>query len=184
MDIIPSSNFEKKIRDASGVQVNLCYQCGKCSAGCPINKEMDYLPHQLIHAIRLGKEDLVLNSKTMWLCASCETCTTRCPQEVDIAKVMDTLKIMAVERGIQPDSKEVPAFYKSALNSIRRFGRVYELGMIMEMKLRTLDLFKDMKLGMRMISKGKIKILPDLSSSRSSIASKIFARVKRKEDSQ
>jgi len=66
---------------------------------------MDYKPAQIIHAIRLGLDDLVFNSKTMWLCASCETCTTRCPQEVDVAKVMDAVKIIAARRGIKPAKK-------------------------------------------------------------------------------
>ena len=125
----------------SGQNVNLCYQCRKCAAGCPISYAMDYKPAQLIHAIRLGMDDLVVNSKTMWLCASCETCTTRCPQEVDVAKVMDAVKIVALRKGIKPAIPGVASFYKAALSNIKKCGRMYELGMIIGLKLRTFDFF-------------------------------------------
>lgn len=177
---IYTSAFSEDIARASGENVNLCFQCKKCTSGCPMNYTMDYMPHQLIHAIRLGLEESVLNSKTMWMCAACETCTTRCPQDVDIAKIMDTTKIIALRRGITP-IKTVPAFYKSAIHSIKLFGRLYELGLIMELKLRTLQFFKDMKLGIRMFFKRKIRLFPSLSISRFLTVRKTFSRVKQKE---
>src|SRR4030042_6534711 len=99
LTITSRSQLAEAVLHESGQNVNLCYQCMKCAAGCPISYAMDYKPAQLIHAICLGLDDLVLNSKTMWLCASCETCTTRCPQEVDVAKVMGAVKIIAMRRG-------------------------------------------------------------------------------------
>jgi len=161
----------------SGQNVNLCYQCRKCSAGCPISYAMDYKPAQLIHAIRLGMDDLVINSKTMWLCASCETCTTRCPQEVDVAKVMDAVKITALKKGIKPTVPDVAAFYKAALANIKKCGRMYEVGMIVGLKMRTFDVFKDMGMGMKMFQKGKLKLIPSLTGALTTW--KIFQRVKR-----
>jgi len=163
----------------SGQNVNLCYQCRKCSAGCPISYAMDYKPAQLIHAIRLGMDDLVFNSKTMWLCASCETCTTRCPQEVDVAKVMDAVKITAMKKGIKPTIPDVASFYKAALANIKKCGRMYEVGMIVGLKMRTLDLFKDMGMGMKMFQKGKLKLIPSFTGALTTW--KIFQRVKRVE---
>lgn len=96
------ASLAEAVRSESGQNVNLCYQYRKCAAGCPVSYAMDHTPDQLIHGMRLGMDDLVLNSKTMWLCASCETCTTRCPQDVDIAKVMDAVKITALHQGIKP----------------------------------------------------------------------------------
>lgn len=96
------ASLAEAVRCESGQNVNLCYQCKKCAAGCPVSYAMDHTPAQLIHGMRLGMDDLVLNSKTMWLCASCETCTTRCPQDVDVAKVMDAVKITALHQGIKP----------------------------------------------------------------------------------
>ena len=126
----PQADFLKAIQDETSINVNLCYQCRKCSAGCPMSYAMDYTPAQLIHAIRLGMTDLVLNSKTMWMCSACQTCTTRCPQEVDIARIMDTCKIIAVRQGIKSPVPRVRKFNKAALQNIKWFGRMYELGMI------------------------------------------------------
>jgi len=161
----------------SGQNVNLCYQCKKCAAGCPISYEMDHTPAQLIHAIRLGMDDLVLNSKTMWLCASCETCSTRCPQDVDVAKVMDAVKITALHRGIKPAIPQVASFYKAALANIKTCGRMYELGMIVDLKRRTFEFLKDAGLGMKMFRKGKLKLLPSLTGALRT--RRIFRRVKR-----
>lgn len=161
----------------SGQRVNMCYQCKKCAAGCPISYEMDHTPAQLIHAIRLGMDDLVLNSKTMWLCASCETCTTRCPQDVDVAKVMDAVKITALREGVKPAIPQVASFYKAALANIKTCGRMYELGMIVDLKRRTFEFLKDAGLGMKMFKKGKLKLLPSLTGALRT--RKIFRRVKR-----
>jgi heterodisulfide reductase subunit C len=171
------SDLAEAVLRESGQKVNLCYQCSKCAAGCPVSYAMDYSPVQLMHAIRLGLDDLVLNSRTIWLCAACETCTTRCPQAIDIARVMDAAKIIALRRGVKPAIPEVRSFYGAALASIRNHGRMFELGMIMDLKLRTLDLFKDAGLGLRMFRKGKLKILPRFKGARTT--RQIFRRVKK-----
>jgi heterodisulfide reductase subunit C len=177
LTITSQGQLAEAVLRESGQNVNLCYQCRKCAAGCPISFAMDYKPAQLIHAIRLGMDDLVLNSKTMWLCASCETCTTRCPQEVDVAKVMDAVKITALRRGIKPAIPQVASFYKAALANIKKCGRMYELGMIIGLKMRTFEFFKDAGLGMKMFKKGKLKMIPSLSGALTTM--KIFRRVKR-----
>ncbi|MHC4529530.1 MAG: 4Fe-4S dicluster domain-containing protein, partial [Planctomycetota bacterium] len=153
-----------------------CYQCRKCAAGCPVSYAMDYQPAQLIHAIRLGMNDLVFSSKTTWLCASCETCSTRCPQEVDVAKVMDAVKIVAVRQGVKPAIPRVASFHRAALANIKKCGRMFELGMIMSLKLRTFEIFKDMDLGLRMFLKGKLKVIPSFKGAWTTW--KIFRRVK------
>ena len=176
LTITSQSQLAKAVLSESGQNVNLCYQCRKCAAGCPISYAMDYKPAQLIHAIRLGMDDLVFKSKTMWLCASCETCTTRCPQEVDVAKVMDAVKIIAFRRGVKPAIPQVASFYKAALANIKKCGRMFELAMIIGLKLRTFDFFKDAGLGVKMFLKGKLKIIPSLTGARTTW--KIFRRVK------
>jgi heterodisulfide reductase subunit C len=140
---------------------------------------MDIAPAQLIHAVRLGLDQLVLNSRTMWLCSACETCTTRCPQDVDIAKVMDAAKIIAIRRGIEPAVGSVRSFHKAALASIRHFGRIWEAGLIMSLKMRTGAYTKDMELGRQMLRKGKLKLFPTFTGSRR--AARIFSRVKKAE---
>jgi heterodisulfide reductase subunit C len=160
-----------------GENVNLCYQCRKCSAGCPLSYAMDYAPAQLIHAIRLGLDDLVFHSKTMWLCASCETCTTRCPQEVDIATVMDAVKIIGIRKGKKPAVPRVATFDKVMVDHIKNFGRMFELGMILNLKLKTREFLKDAELGMNMFRKGKLKVVPRFKGART--ARRIYSRVKK-----
>ncbi len=166
----------------SGQNVNLCYQCSKCGAGCPVEYAMDYSPVQLIHAIRLGLDDLVFNSRTMWLCASCETCTTRCPQDVDVASVMDAVKIIAVRRGVKPTLPRVAAFHTAAMGNIRSHGRMFELGLILGLKLRTREFLKDAGLGMGMLRRGKLKLLPRFKGARTT--RRIFRRVESVEKRQ
>ena len=176
LTITSQSQLAKAVLDESGQNVNLCYQCRKCAAGCPISYAMDYKPAQIIHAIRLGLDDLVFNSRTMWLCASCETCTTRCPQEVDVAKVMDAVKITAIKQGKKPTISQVASFYRAALSNIKMCGRMYEMGMIMGLKMRTFEFFKDAGLGMKMFKKGKLKLMPSFTGALRT--RKIFNRVK------
>ena len=177
MKIDPTSPFRKEIEKESGQNVNLCYQCMKCTAGCPMADEMDCSPTQIVHAIRLGLKDKVLNSKTIWVCASCETCTTRCPQDVDIAKLMDAARHLVFREAIRvsEDVRVIPLFYRIALKNIRSFGRMYEVGMIASLKLTTKEFFKDLKLGYKMGLKGKLRLFPEKPKNRKEVK-KIFDR--------
>jgi len=174
------SRLAEEVLLESGQNVNLCYQCSKCGAGCPVSYAMDHSPVQLIHAIRLGLDDLVLKSRTIWLCASCETCTTRCPQDVEVAKVMDAAKIIAIRRGVRPALPRVSAFHRATLGNIRSHGRMYELGLIMGLKLRTREFLKDAGLGIGMLRRGKLKLVPGFKGARTT--RRIFRRVKKIEN--
>jgi len=154
----------KKLSDAIqaefGENVFLCYQCIRCTVGCPLAEYFDLTPNQVLRALQLGQDDVVLNSKTIWLCASCQTCVTRCPQQLDLPRVMDFLKSEAQARGIAPKVPEVALFHKVFLRDVDILGRAYELGLIAEMNLRTGQPFKDVDLGLEMIRKRKVKLLP------------------------
>ncbi len=95
-----SSEFVKKVAELSGQNLNLCYQCGKCSAGCPMSHAMDFLPNQIIRLMQLGLEEEIGKSKTLWLCASCLTCAVRCPKGVDISRVMEALRLITLRKNI------------------------------------------------------------------------------------
>lgn len=173
------SDFGKTVKSISRVDVNLCFQCAKCASGCPVSYAMDYTPTQLIHAIQLKLTHLVLNSKTFWLCASCQICTTRCPQDVDLAKVMDAVKIIAQCNKVKAKIPAIPIFYRSFLSNLAFFGRVYELGLVVTFKLLTRNFTKDIGLGLRMIRKGKLRILPSFKGALA--ARMILSKVKAKE---
>jgi len=93
--------FIERIEELSGENVYACYQCGRCSAGCPVASEMDLLPNQIIRLVQLGLEEEVLRSKTLFLCASCFTCESRCPKGIDMARVME-----AVRHVLEPKGKD------------------------------------------------------------------------------
>ncbi len=157
------SDLAKKIRGETGENVFLCYQCVKCSSGCPLANYFDLAPNQVMRAAQLGLDDRVLNAKTPWLCASCQTCSTRCPQGIDVARVMDFMVKEALTRGVSPKVREVALFNKVFLRNVSILGRAYELGLMAEMNLRTRQPFKDAAMGIQMIRKRKIKLTPTLT---------------------
>jgi len=160
LDRATGTGFAGEIGRRARTDVSACYACGKCSAGCPLADEMDLQPHQLVHLINLGFEDQVLSSKTIWLCASCVTCTVRCPHDVDLAQVMDVLREMCLARGIKPAEPAIRAFNRSFLGVLRWGGRLHEFSMTATYKLLSRDLFGDLKLGAALLRRGKLKLVP------------------------
>lgn len=152
--LVVADEWVEKLR-ADGVDVRSCYQCGKCTGGCPMAFAMDYPPRTIIRMIQLGLIDTALRSRTIWLCASCETCATRCPRDVDVPKLMDLLRIEADYAGIAalPD---VPVFHKTFLESVENHGRVYEMELMMKFNMRTRKLLNNSDLGPKMLQKGKL----------------------------
>jgi heterodisulfide reductase subunit C len=84
--------FVAKVEELSGQNLLICYQCGKCSAGCPVVSDMDILPNQIIRFAQLGLKDELLAAKSLWVCASCMTCNVRCPKGINIAEVIEALR--------------------------------------------------------------------------------------------
>ncbi|MFA5794077.1 MAG: 4Fe-4S dicluster domain-containing protein [Candidatus Brocadiia bacterium] len=153
--------FTDEIISLSGNDLRKCYQCGKCSAGCPMVFQMDYPPSQLIRLCQLGLRDEVLHSSTIWVCLSCITCSTRCPKDVEIAGLMDTCRELAVREGVATkEQKRIQSFHKSFLETIKSYGRLYEMMLVTNYKLRTLDLMQDVFNGPKMFFDGKLKLLP------------------------
>ena len=168
-EIVPDSYFLREIEEQSNEELSSCYQCKKCSNGCPVTFAMDYLPHQIIHLIQMGIKDAVLKSATIWVCTSCETCTTRCPNDINISKIIDMLRVISLKSGIATGEKRVPIFHDTFLSSLKSRGRVYELGMIGQYTIKSGDitarfkngsLIEEVKLGWQMFKKGRFKFFP------------------------
>ncbi len=160
------------IAQMSGENVFKCYQCKRCTNGCPFVEYFDLPVHEVIRRLQFGQDDACLTSKTTWLCASCQTCGTRCPQGIDIPRILDIVKIEAQERGLKPAEPPVKMFYTAGMRGIKLFGRMYELGLMAEMYLRMffagkLDikrlLTKDMSLAIKMLGSGKLNIIPSFA---------------------
>ncbi|MCD6176421.1 MAG: 4Fe-4S dicluster domain-containing protein [Candidatus Cloacimonetes bacterium] len=94
-----NTEFYEKIVELSGEQVALCDQCGTCSGGCPFIEEMDINPSEIMRKVMLGQKE-VMDSRTMWICASCFTCTVRCPRELDVSKVAEALRQVKLRTAI------------------------------------------------------------------------------------
>ncbi|MCP5107282.1 MAG: heterodisulfide reductase subunit C [bacterium] len=149
-----------QIKDVVGEDVNLCYQCEKCTSGCPVSMEMELVPAQVMHASQLNLKDKILGANTIWLCASCETCTTRCPQGIDISGVMDALRIIARREKVKAKVPLVPVFYSLCLKTLKYVGCVYEIGVAGILRLRARRVMKDLPLARELMRKGKLKLFP------------------------
>ena len=176
----PASDSQKalirRIEKEAGTSINLCYQCGKCTGGCPAAFAMDYPPRQVIRLLQLGLVEQALASESIWICVSCETCSSRCPRGVDIASLMDTMRREALKRG--KTDKKVAAFNKAFLSNIKNFGRTYEAGLLLQYNLTTGQPLKDMNLGLPMMQRGKVGILPERIKARDEVK-KIFERAEK-----
>ena len=169
-----------EVERRSGAPVGACFQCHKCSTGCPIAPDMDFLSSQVMRLIQLGQQEAVLGSRAIWLCASCEACSTRCPMDIDVAAVMDALRMMAAEKKVVPPGVRGEKFNRSFLGSVRRHGRVFEFGMLAAYKLRSGDLMSDVDKFPQMVAKGKIAFLPNRGGDSKQVR-QIFRRADKEE---
>lgn len=157
----PAESLVRLIEKESGQPINRCYQCKKCSAGCPVAPMADLHTNEVIRLVQIGDTERLLNSNRLWLCLSCKTCQARCPNGIDTSAVIDVLKGMVMAEGRTPADTKIPAFYKSFMDAVNMTGRLYELGMIGLYKMRTKTFTDDMGLGIEMLKRGKLKLLPE-----------------------
>jgi heterodisulfide reductase subunit C2 len=180
---LPVGGLAGEVREHTGVNANSCYQCGKCSAGCPLSGEMDYPPSYVMRMLQTNNpalEDKILRSFTIWVCLTCEMCYSRCPMSIDIPKMMDFLREKSLGEGkANQKAKKIIAFHRSFLDSIRTTGRLYEIGLLLDYKARTFKVMQDMALAPKMLKRGKLNIMPELIKGRSGVSS-IFSKSNKK----
>ena len=166
--------FAEQINQLSEQTTQLCYHCHKCTAGCPVADDMTYGPDRVLRMVQLGQKDALLASHDIWLCAGCETCGTRCPNEIDIARVMDALRQVALESGVRAAEPDAEKFHKLFMLVVQNFGRSHEAILLGLFKLWTMNLLADMDSGVVLVTKGKIPIVPHAIKGRNEVK-QIFA---------
>ncbi|MCX6010657.1 MAG: 4Fe-4S dicluster domain-containing protein [Chloroflexi bacterium] len=120
-----------------GEAIRSCIQCGVCTGSCPTANQWDYPPRRVIAMVRAGLRDELLSSNSMWFCVSCYSCTVRCPRDIKPADIMHALEIIAIRSGKSTKRSKTPTMYRCFVDSARGNGRVYELGMMIKLFLKT-----------------------------------------------
>ena len=166
--------FTAEVEKRSGQDLRECYQCGNCTAGCPFTFVYDIPVSNIMRLIQTGQRDEALQCSSIWLCATCQSCTTRCPNNIDVAGVMDHLRHMAREAGYASE-KQVKAFIDAFLSSVEKHGRVYEMGLMVSYMTRTGRFFTDTDLAPKVLPKGKLSLKPHPIKGKDKIAA-IFKR--------
>jgi len=154
-------SFLSLVESLSGQKLRNCYQCQKCSAGCPVAEGADYTVNQVVRLIQMNQASKTLQNSMIWLCTACETCGARCPNDINMAPVMDVLKQLALqEEGIEIKEENISTFHSVFLRNVKSHGRLHEVGMMGALRLKTGGLFSDMDIALDLIKKGKLKMLP------------------------
>lgn len=149
-----------EVGERSGADLNRCYHCRSCGNGCPFVQAMDYAPNQVLRLVQFGLREEVLSCKTIWVCVGCHTCSSQCPMSIDIAAVMDTLRLMAVEAGVPVGKPNIIDFHEEVLRSLERYGRAHKLGIMLGYKRQTGRWLKDLDVGLKMLAKRKLDLVP------------------------
>lgn len=169
-----AGRFAKIVNHVSRQNINMCWHCWTCGGGCPFSEHMDLLPNQVIRLIQLGKGVDALQCKTIWLCVGCHTCSSQCPNSIDVAAVMDALRQLAIREGIKAPEMDIYRFHKYIYGSIERHGRLNKLEAMVQFKVGSGKLFSDLQSGLKMITRGKLEIIPHKVTGRDEL-NRIFA---------
>ena len=142
--------------------VSLCYQCKRCTAGCPAVEFMDIKPHQLVRLVRMGAADRPVSGEAIWNCVGCYACTTRCPQKVPVAEIIYSLKSQALKQGRTPKRAPVPSFLNAFASTVGRYGRSQEAHMLLQYYLTTDPggAIKERSTAIKLLRQGRLPLLP------------------------
>jgi quinone-modifying oxidoreductase, subunit QmoC len=145
-----------------GEKIKECIQCGTCTGTCPVSYMMDNTPRQNVALFRAGRIEDILQSRSIWLCASCYSCTVRCPADIRVTDMMYALKRLAMEKKIYPDKFPVYALSRAFIENVYKYGRNYEMGLGIHYLLRVAPtkLLGNAGFGFSMISRGRLNIFP------------------------
>ncbi len=171
------SDFRHTVEELSGQNLGDCYQCGKCSGGCPVLPDIEISPNRIIRMVQLGLEDDVLGSEIIWYCTACGTCNGRCPMGIDIVRIMDTLRSLTRDMRHPRGSFEVWTFYQAFLDCVRQFGRLSEIGLMGGYNINSGRLLTNMAKAPWFFMKGKLSLSPH-TIKRTDRLQRVFQRIK------
>ncbi len=145
-----------------GYKIKKCLQCGTCTGACPVSEFMDITPRQTVAMFRAGRLEDILRSKTIWICASCYSCTVRCPSGIKVTDTMYALKRIAMHRKIFPANFPVHNLSSTFMKNVYKYGRNYELGLGIKYLMRSdfVKLFTIASYGLSLIRRGRMGLLP------------------------
>jgi len=166
----------KKVEQLSGTSVRRCFQCGKCSAGCPMATFMEHPPNRIMRLLQLGQWQRILSGRSIWYCVSCETCSTRCPNKVDLCAIMDALRKLSWDQDGPSKESYVQLANRLFLENIRTYGRQYEMRLAAVFNVKSGQFLKDMMLGPKLLTKGKLKVFHQKNKNIGEVE-KIFSRI-------
>jgi len=145
---------------AHGEKFYTCIQCGTCSATCPVSHFMDITPRKIIAMVRAGFKEEVLRCFTIWLCASCHSCTADCPREIKITDVMYALKQLAIKEGIYPKRFPIPVMAQEFYKIVEKQGRNSEGRLMINIAMKTnpFRLLRYAKVGLKLFRTGRASL--------------------------
>ena len=176
-------SLKDAVEQICGADLSVCFQCKKCSSGCSVAKLTKSRPSELMRQLHLGAGNELLESDLIWTCASCEICSARCPMGIDVAAVIDALRLLSVQRGASKPAGDVPLFNRAFLKTVEMFGRSYEMGMVAAYKVGTGKWRNDVEKFPAMLKKRKISLLPPRGGDRKTVG-RIFKRSKQNKGPQ
>ena len=162
--------LRERVLELTGIDTARCYQCGKCSAGCPMAEETRIRPHDVMRLVTLDRLPRLTDDESIWLCLTCETCSSRCPNGCDPARVVEAVREIAVREAGASAPPRVAAFHRAFLDQIRQHGRMFELGMVVDYKLRSGALLQDAVSTPALVTRGKLRVTPHRIKGRDEVA--------------
>jgi len=153
-------SLAEEVKRRSGTDLQRCFQCHTCANGCPFLQAMDYPPNAVLRLLQFGLRREALGCSTIWICVGCHTCSSQCPMDIDIAAVMDTLRLLALEEGVVLGKPNIYGFHAEVLRSLEKYGRAHKLSIMLRYKLLTMSWFRDLDVGLKMLAKRKLEIVP------------------------
>lgn len=132
-----STSLLAEVARRSGQNLQACYQCRRCAAGCPVGEETGVTPDRLIRLVVLGDREEAVNNLLVWKCVACYTCGTRCPNNIQTARITETLKQMSKEAHAKPLTPRIADFHNAFMTSTRHLGRFNEIEALTIYETRT-----------------------------------------------